>query len=146
MIVNAVVENLLSPEKQQTVREHITAGRSSRTFCQGEAIRQNLLLITLQYIQNSSELNEATQNLYCWNGEQNLARYNQETKPSGLFASKYAYLLRLLVRICRCVFTGCFHCHLLLLTTGFLCWRCYCLWRSISNNTLRNQMRTRKTY
>lgn len=64
MIVNAVVEILLSPEKQQTVREHIIVGRSSRTFCQIEAVSQNLLLITLLYIQNSSELKEAIQNLY----------------------------------------------------------------------------------
>jgi len=64
MIVNAAVEILLSPEKQQTVREHIIAGRNSRTFCQGEAISHNLLLIALLYIQNSSEL-KAVQNLYC---------------------------------------------------------------------------------
>lgn len=144
MIVNTVVEILLSPEKQQTVREHIIVGRSSRTFCQIEAVSQNLLLITLLYIQNSSEPNEAIQNLYFWKKESNLACYNQEANPSD--SKAYAYLLRLLVRICRRMFTGCFHCHLLLLTTGFLWWRCYCLWRSISNNTLGNQMRTWKTY
>lgn len=144
MIVNAVIEILLSPEKQQTVREHIIVGRSSRTFCQAEAISQNFLLITLLYIQNSSELNEGIQNLCFWKRESNLACYDQEANPSD--SKAYAYLLRLLVRICRRVFTGCFHCHLLLLTTGFLWWRCYCLWRSISNNTLGNQMRTWKTY
>lgn len=53
-------------------------------------------------------------------------------------------LLWLLVGVCRCMFTGCFHCHLLLLTTGFLWWRCYCLWRGISNNTLKKQTGTQK--
>lgn len=143
MIVNTVVDILLSPEKQQTGREHSTVGRHSKTFCQFEAISQNLLLVTLLYIQNLSELNEATQNLYFWKRESNLDCCNQEASPSD---KAYAYLLRLLVRICRRMFTGCFHCHLLLLTTGFLWWRCYCLWRSISNNTLGNQMRTWKTY